>query len=225
MSTVLSDYVYLQPMDGGKAKRVLVQRSHFVVPDGGKGNWFHNRLVKMPGAPFMEDAGDGLPVYLVDEPAAVLNELVACAKDPARAKRATVDVPKSIRRVLDLPTWIAILEKFGLEQLDEAPPVEPKTKKPRRDLPDWFPTAAARRETKANETSIHTLGTTKPLIAELVYLACEIDRTKGRTAVVSISDNNAGRDALALIASVGYTTTRRLDARPDPGQLDYDISW
>ena len=202
---IISDHVYLQPMDGGKAKRLLVRRSDFVIwDDDTRGNWFHTRLVKMAHDPLIEDAGDGLPVYYVDVKARVMHELVCCAKNPDHAKRAMDDVPRAIKSKMDLPTWIEMLEKFGLERLDETPlPTGPEEKKEKRSLPEWFPTAAQVRTTAKSATIVRD--DTDKLLVDTIYAYGEIARTHSHGNYAIQDFRLLEKSALpALLRHAGY---------------------
>lgn len=131
----LSEHLYLQPLEA--EGRLLVPRSGFNVPP--HASWFYLHLVLHPDTP-LGTAEDGLPLYYIPAPRAVVMELVRCATHPAVAKRRMKDIPTG----LDKATWLEFMEEYSVTVLDKDPlPAGPPTKRMRiaTILPSWFPSA------------------------------------------------------------------------------------
>ena len=214
MSVLRSDHVYLQPMEAGESNRLLVMRSQFDVPP--KTSWFYKVLVDptWPDAPLMADAGDGLPVYYVDVPRAILMELVACAKDPRAARRAWARVPEPIHKTCDTTTWQEYADRFL--------PTRSGTKPP-----GWFPSPDELRLRTADESAVYTGIVHLDDFYVLFGAAMNLPYIRKQKCITVAHEPSATFDLVrAGLVSLGYTVTKMpLQPLDLPGHVRYTISW
>jgi len=129
----LTEFLYLQPLEA--QERILLKRGSVEVPP--YASWFYLHLIKTP-MPTLGTAEDGLPIYYVPAPKAVLLELIRCAMHPEVAKRRMTQPPSG----MEAAAWKEYMEEYCVVVLDTDPlPSGPATKKARCGLPTWFPTA------------------------------------------------------------------------------------
>lgn len=177
-------------------------------------------------------------VRKVDEPWAVLLELVQCARLPARRDRALLALPVALTGVCSKEDWLEIMEKFSLTITEDAelPKEGPAAKKARLEeaddaivaLPRWFPTAKQVGRASPDTSIVVMDGAYKE--KAFVYIVSAISksvalRERGRNMAMTPAH-------AALLRSVGYTITAPIRAqRPlsayetEHGEVIYGVSW
>lgn len=157
-SEPLTEFLYLQPLEA--QERILLKRGSVEVPP--YTSWFYLHLIKTP-MPILGTAEDGLPIYYVPAPKAVLLELIRCATHPDMAKRRMTQPPPD----MDAATWKEYMEEYCLTT---------------HRLPVWFPTAAQARDVH-KAMSFALIHQTDLVASKFAYLlaemSCEINRPNG----------------------------------------------
>lgn len=200
-----SDYIYLQPREAGEAHRILVKRKEFdITPHV---TFFSKTFYSAPPQPPFTYV-DGIPVYFVPVPHAVLLELVRCATNPVYTERATRFVPASLS--LDRASWLEYLHEYALIAVDDsALPDGPQKKKLRADVPLWFPTAKEMSEVSTGASPVCFYINSPDLLteAEFAYMLNKLNHSAAmERGSIDIDDETLARVDKRL-HEIGYTVS------------------